>query len=374
MAAEGRERGMAAALGESPAGDWRRRALAAGVSVAGAAAVGGLAAAALRAPGGTRRAGVATTGLAAGGGEHDLLVPPQPRARHTVRSDDGTVLAVAEYGRPDGPTVVLAHGWTCTGDFWAPQIRALAGTARVLTYDQRGHGASAQPAAPWPAGYSTVALAEDLRAVITGCVPAGERVVLVGHSMGGMTLVAFAHQFPDLVERLVAGAVIANSAVAGLLAGTRVVPVPDPLRPAAARLTRRLISAPVPARARGRLGHLTVRRMALTRQASAAQVEFCRQLIDSCPPRVRAGWGRVIADLDLRGSVGLLTAPTTVISGLDDRLIHPDRSRALAAALPRLVELVELPGVGHMAPVEAPHVVTRAIADLVDRQLGERAA
>ena len=100
------------------------------------------------------------------------------RRELTVRSADGTRLHVEEYGRADGPTVVLSHGWTCSTLFWAPVVRLLAGDYRVVAYDQRGHGRSSVPATR--EGYGTGVLADDLQAVMEAVLPEGERAVLVG--------------------------------------------------------------------------------------------------------------------------------------------------------------------------------------------------
>ncbi len=112
----------------------------------------------------------------------------EPRRVLTAVSADGTHLHVEEYGRADGPTVVLSHGWTCSTLFWAPVVRALSSDFRVIAYDQRGHGRSASPATR--KGYGTVVLADDLQAVVELVVPEGEQAVLAGHSMGGMTIMA----------------------------------------------------------------------------------------------------------------------------------------------------------------------------------------
>ena len=110
-----------------------------------------------------------------------LAVPP-PRERLTVRSADGTGLNVEVRGPEDAPTVVLVHGWTCSVAFWTRQFAALGDRFRIVTPDLRGHGRSERPG---PAGYGIGALADDVAAVLRGCVPAGERCVVAGYSMGG---------------------------------------------------------------------------------------------------------------------------------------------------------------------------------------------
>ncbi|HET6858621.1 MAG TPA: alpha/beta fold hydrolase, partial [Streptomyces sp.] len=112
-----------------------------------------------------------------------------PTHELTAVSADGSRLHVEVHGPDEAPAIVLAHGWTCSTLFWDAQIRALAGEYRVIVYDQRGHGRT--PAAA-QGGYSTDALADDLEAVLSTALAPGEKALLAGHSMGGMTMMAAA--------------------------------------------------------------------------------------------------------------------------------------------------------------------------------------
>ncbi|MGF7233760.1 MAG: alpha/beta fold hydrolase, partial [Frankia sp.] len=149
------------------------------------------------------------------------LVPLPPTARTVVTSADGTAINVRIYGPDGAPTVVLAHGWTCAIDFWTPQIRGLCADRRVVAYDQRGHGRSGLPG---PSGCTMDALADDLLAVLDACVPAGERAVVAGHSMGGFATLALAGRHPAELRRRVAGVVLASTAAVDVLADARVLP------------------------------------------------------------------------------------------------------------------------------------------------------
>ncbi|MBX6765849.1 MAG: alpha/beta hydrolase, partial [Actinomadura rubrobrunea] len=120
-----------------------------------------------------------------------------------VRADDGTRL----YAEIDGEdrtdlAVVFCHGWTLTQDSWHFQRKALRGRARLVFWDQRGHGRSDGGDRE---GYGLPRLAHDLAAVIDQTVPAGTPVVLVGHSMGGMTIMRYADEYPDQIGGKVVG-------------------------------------------------------------------------------------------------------------------------------------------------------------------------
>ena len=120
--------------------------------------------------------------------------PPVPVRELTAVSADGARLHVEVHGPEGAPAVVLAHGWTCSTAFWAWQIRELARDHRVIAYDQRGHGRS--PASP---ACTTDALADDLEAVLAATLAPGEKAVIAGHSMGGMTVMAAAAGLEMLV-------------------------------------------------------------------------------------------------------------------------------------------------------------------------------
>lgn len=110
-------------------------------------------------------------------------VSPVPVEELSIRSADGIRLHVEVHGQSGAPTVVLAHGWTCSTAFWAPVIRQLADRYRVVAYDQRGHGHSEIPSSR--VRYSTRALAEDLSAVLARTVPAGRRPCSPGTAWAG---------------------------------------------------------------------------------------------------------------------------------------------------------------------------------------------
>jgi pimeloyl-ACP methyl ester carboxylesterase len=121
-------------------------------------------------------------------------------------------------GIPDGaavPTVVFCHGYTLSLRCWVFQRRALkAAGYRVVLWDQRGHG---QSGAGSKASYEIDQLGLDLHAVISAVVPQGP-LILVGHSMGGMTLMALAAQYPELVRDRVLGVAFVATSPGGISA------------------------------------------------------------------------------------------------------------------------------------------------------------
>ncbi|AQU68237.1 alpha/beta fold hydrolase [Streptomyces niveus] len=292
---------------------------------------------------------------------------PNPREL-SARSADGSRLHIEVYGSEGAPAIVLIHGWTCSTLFWAAQIDALSADHRVIVYDQRGHGRSP---AVGRGGYTTDALADDLEAVLGATLAPGEKAVLAGHSMGGMTLMA-ASARPVFREHA-AAALLCSTGSSKLVAESRVVPMrPGRVR---TRLTRLILGARAP------LGPVTPVSKRILRYGTMGpgtapdRVAACARIVHACPRAVRVAWSHVLGELDLDAGVGELRVPTAVVAGTTDRLTPPVLARRLAERLPDCVGITELTGMGHMTPVEAPEAVTAVIRGLADGHLTtERAA
>ncbi|MFI6689441.1 alpha/beta fold hydrolase [Streptomyces sp. NPDC050485] len=294
-----------------------------------------------------------------------VYAPPVADREVTAFSADGTPLHVEVHGPADAPAVVLAHGWTCSTAFWAAQIRALAGECRVIAYDQRGHGRT--PAAEV---CSTGALADDLEAVLGATLAPGERAVLAGHSMGGMTLMAAAAR-PGFRAHA-AAVLLCSTGSSRLVAEARVVPI----RAGRARtgITRRILGSGAPLGPVTPLAKKILRYATMGPGAAPDRVEACARIVHACPRRVRQDWSRVLAELELDALVRELRVPAAVVAGSADRLTPPVHARRLAGALPDCRSFDMLTGVGHMTPVEAPEFITEKIHELVRTHLVAPAA
>ncbi|MGM1065779.1 alpha/beta fold hydrolase, partial [Saccharothrix sp. Mg75] len=264
-------------------------------------------------------------------------------------ASDGTALRVVDTGPPDaGVTTVLLHGWTLDHTSWDEVAAALPG--RVLRYDHRGHGGSA----PAPAGSATIArLADDLAELLEDRVPTG-RVVLAGHSMGGMTIMALAEQRPDLLERVAGVAFVATSC--GELAGST-LGLPGALGrafPAGEKvLNRRIAASPRPELLR-RPGALRpgLRWLLFGERPSRGHVARTAIMVGRCHPVSMVAFRDSLDEHDRRKAlVELADVPCAVLSGGADRLTPPRHARVLADELPH-AELVTFPGAGHMLPLE----------------------
>ncbi|MCC9156425.1 alpha/beta hydrolase [Streptomyces parvulus] len=290
--------------------------------------------------------------LSAPGGPY---APPVPARELTVTAADGARIHVEVHGPERAPAVVLAHGWCCSTAFWAAQIRELAADHRVIAYDQRGHGRS--PANP---AYGTEPLADDLEAVLAATLAPGERAVLAGHSMGGMTVMAAATR--PAVREHVAAVLLCSTGSSRLVASATVVPLGEGR--VRTWLTRRILGSRAPLGPVTPLARRILKYGTMGPGSGPHMVEACARIVHACPRRVRHGWSQVLDLLDLDHGVRELRMPVEIVVGTADRLTPPSQARALAAALPDCVGLTELEGLGHMTPVEAPELVTGKIRAL----------
>jgi len=327
----------------------RRRALWTAAGAAGALAAGGILESAH-----TRRI--------ARDPERKTLEGPLTGRVHRVRSADGTLLHSEVFGPEDGESVVLAHGWTEARRFWTYVIRGLEGKGlRVVAYDLRGHGDS-EPARD--GNHAIRRFGEDLEAILVACVPDDRRAVVVGHSLGAMSIASWAEQHD--VERHVRGAVLLNTGVENLINEHLLFPVPG-----LGNALNRTIAlhgflgskAPLP-RFSTPLSAAVIRYIAFGPDASPAQVAFFERMLVTCPPDVRADVGIAMSEMDLSHALPRLTVPTIVIAGSADKLTPPSHARRIAEMLPQLRRLTVLEDTGHMTPLERPGAVIDALAEL----------
>ena len=292
----------------------------------------------------------------------------------TVESFDGTHLYVDVVGQEGRPTIVMAHGYALSHRVWHFQRSDLAEDFRIVTYDQRGHGASE---AAVSGDYSIAAFGRDLSAVIEATLVGNEPVFVVGHSMGGMTVLSYVEQYPESLVDRIAGAVLMSTSGSDVVTGGVVTAGTALLSGLGNRVSRRAFAAlgrrrgADPSSASTDLSYVMTKLIGLSPDAAPAHVAFTEQLLLDCPNSVKAAIGPMFTSLDLREAAPLLKTPTLVLVGERDRLTPPAQARRLAELLPD-AELVELAGIGHMAPLEAHAEVNAHIRAFVRRATGSR--
>lgn len=268
-----------------------------------------------------------------------------------VVTDDGAELHVRVYGDPNAKPIVFSHGWTCSADYWIPQINAFAENYQVIVYDQRGHGRSDVGSRP----LGPDVLADDLADVLSATVSEDNKAVLVGHSMGGMSIMAWAGRYPEQVDRLVSAVLLASTATDSLVRETTVIPLPNRFPRVPVPLGRVVLKSAVPLRP-SPVTRQAIKYVSMAPGSTAAEVAFCEKIVLECAPRTRGIWGAALTDLDIHEALANMSVPTSVLVGTADRLTPPVHARKLADALEahdHLSKLVVLPGIGHMSSVEA---------------------
>lgn len=297
-----------------------------------------------------------------------LQDPPAGRPL-SARSADGTNLHI-ELFEPTAPAdatlpaIVLAHGWTEQLNYFTLVTERLTAAGhRVAAYDLRGHGASDAAAG---GDYAPVRFGEDVAAVLDALDVAGlnSRPVLAGHSLGAMSIVAWAEQ--NEVSPRVSAVGLLNTGVGDLIAESLLIPVPlianavnrTPIGKGMLSSRGRLPSFSTP------MSYASIRYIAFGPSATPAQIAFYERMLVACPPDVRATIGIALSDLDLQAGVPRIDVPALVLAGDRDRLTPPTQAERIAAALPQLHALTVLPQTGHMSPLERPDEAAEALLGL----------
>jgi pimeloyl-ACP methyl ester carboxylesterase len=282
----------------------------------------------------------------------------------TIVSADGTKLHAEAFGPPDGHPAVLAHGWTERLTFWGPVITRLTDRGqRVIAYDLRGHGRSG-PAVE--NDYSLDRFGEDVAAVLDAAVDADRthpRATIVGHSLGAMSIVAWAGTHD--VEARADGAALVNTGLSDLAAGSLLFGqlarwMNHP------RISRAVLGFGAPlVPFSSPVSQALIRYVAFGPRATDGDVAFYERMLIDCPADVRAACGVALSNVDLWSALAGLTVPTLMVAGDRDRLTPPQHERRIAEALPRPAGLLVLEQTGHMSPLERPQEVADALCALI---------
>ena len=299
----------------------------------------------------------------------------------SVTADDGVRLSCEEIEPPPGSpaelTVVLVHGLALDRRTWHFQRRFLSElgqggrggpTVRQVIYDQRSHGRSERA---HRTSCTIEQLGHDLAAVVRALAPDGP-LVLVGHSMGGMTIMALAEQQPDLFAERVLGVAFFSTSAAELASRGLPATFLSRLNPITRGLG--LIAGWQPMLIAGarKVGHdliwAVTRRFAYgDRRIDPARVDLVDSMISTNAVDALTDFVDTLgAHHRIAALPALADCEVLVAAGDADAVIPFRHSEAIAAELPGAT-LVQLPGVGHLPMLEQPEVVDAALADLLAR-------
>ncbi|AQT79677.1 short chain dehydrogenase [Mycolicibacterium litorale] len=290
--------------------------------------------------------------------------------RH-VESKDGTRLAVYEEGNPDGPTVVLVHGWPDSHALWDGVVPLLAGKFRIIRYDNRGAGSSASPK---PASAYTMAnFADDFAAVVAELSP-GQPVHVLAHDWGSAGMWEYVGR-PGAVEQVASFTSLSGPSADHFSRFVR-DGMKRPYRPKlfshavsqAAHLSYMAgFSVPVLAPALMRAGAPLLRPM-LTRGIPANRVHHGQTFVTDAANGLKIYRANFFRSLTRPRSDRYIEVPVQVIVNLDDPYVRPyvydDTHRWVPRLWRRDIRA------GHWSPFSHPQVLATAVTELVEHLEG----
>jgi len=268
-------------------------------------------------------------------------------APHSHLLEGSPRLHYLEWNPDAARTVVLLHGNSANAWWWDPVARATAPEFRLLALDQRGHGDSewARPPAYSPGDY-----ARDLTRLVEHASSGREKPVVVGHSMGGLNVLAFARQSPNSARAAMAIDIAITSSqrrnrYLNRLKGLPVVNYPD-LETAKARF--RLMPE------EGVIATEVVHEIA---EKSLARTDDGRWTLKFDRESFLGGDGLAVLD-----TIKEIRIPLMLVRAERSRIMTPEGMESARVANPQ-VRLITIPDAHHHVILEKPDAVARAIED-----------
>jgi pimeloyl-ACP methyl ester carboxylesterase len=270
---------------------------------------------------------------------------------------------------PDDLTLIFAHGYGLNMDCWHFERRDLAGIGTMVFYDQRSHGRSGRSPKE---GVTIDQLGRDLHGILQEFAPTGP-VILIGHSMGGMSIMALAEQHPDLFGDRVIGVGLLSTSAGGL----DETPIALPGWPG--RLVRRIATPTVAALARmpdvversrkagTDISYMLTRKYSFGSEVPPAFTEFVNEMIAATPISVIADFYPIFALHDRYDDLEPLQKVECVVIGGDvDHLTPFSHSEEIVRHVPG-AELVEVKNCGHLGLIEHHREFTAALLGMIER-------
>ena len=335
--------------------------------------------------GGLLAAGALAVGAAAGaalervvvrraiGSSEPWMLDPLLSEETTVVTSDDVALHVeiddADRSIEHPVTIVFAHGYALSLQSWALQRHALLGKARLVFYDQRSHGRSARAEFD---SHHVDQLGDDLYRVITEVAPTGP-LMLIGHSMGGMTIMALAEQHPDLFRERVYGVGLVSTSSGGMSDVT--LGLPSAFAPAVQRLApsitaslaRRKDLVERTRRGGSDLALVLTRMYSFGSSASQEAGKFVAGMIEGTPIDVLAEFLPALLEHDKATALEQMQeCEVLIVVGANDRLTPPEHSKTILRHIPG-ADLHVIPNAGHMANIEHAEIVNDLLLGLLSR-------
>jgi len=258
-----------------------------------------------------------------------------------------------KYGET-GPPLVIVHGLYGSGDNWVSIARELSDNFEVYVVDQRNHGQS-----PHSEIHDYPAMREDLREFMDE--QGIEKAVLIGHSMGGKTIMSFAMEWPERVASLIS-VDIAPKSYSKLALASRKVPnhfgMIDALR--ALDLENAESREELDLELRPRIGSDRIRSFLLKNVRREDSGKFSWRInLEVLSNNLE----KIFEGMDRSTNVaegGITGFPVLFISGANSDYILPGDHLLIRSIFP-VADIVTLPGAGHWAHAEQPALLVKIL-------------
>jgi pimeloyl-ACP methyl ester carboxylesterase len=286
-----------------------------------------------------------------------------------VLTPDGVVLHTeVDEGPADDFTLVFVHGYGLNLDCWHFQRQHFRGQLRQVFYDQRSHGRSGRSEAEL---CRIPQLADDLYQVLQEVV-GDTPVIMIGHSMGGMTIMRLAQSRPELFGTQILGVAllctsageIANHSPIRGIPGRTFHRIAEPLMAGLNRIPELVAHG---RRAGSDLGYVVTRRLAFGPDVPPSYVDFASEMLAEIPLEVVADYFPAFEEVDeFRALEVLSTVPTVVVGGEDDVITPIEHTARIIDLLPK-AEAIRVENCGHLGMIEKHEVFDDALDRLIER-------
>jgi pimeloyl-ACP methyl ester carboxylesterase len=283
-----------------------------------------------------------------------------------VETQDGARLHVERTGPVDAPVLIFVHGWGLEAGVWWEARQMLSDRYQVVTYDLAGLGKSK----PYrDRRYSLDRFADDLMTLVSEACP--RKVVLVGHSIGGMTVQTFCRRYPETLGRQVVGVVLENTTHTDPLLTTALGEGLQSLEPIIKPLTK--LDIPLQPLAwlmnwqsyLSGATHLAMRFGGFGTTPTKAQLEQVARAVTRNAPAVQARGNLAMMDWDVTADLPEMRIPALVFLGGADLVTVAQAGETIVRRMPQ-ARPVHVRDAGHLGPLELAHEYNTAIARFAD--------
>ena len=272
---------------------------------------------------------------------------------HHIKRPDGSELRVECYGPANAPPLVMTHGWGCNSTEWFYPKKDLAGRFRLILWDLPGLGLSKKPDNN---DYRLEKLAADLEAVLAF---AGDRpAVLVGHSIGGMITLTLCKFFPKVLERRVAGLILAHTSYTNPVRTTKTAALYTAIeKPLIVPLLYLTIALWPLVWVMNWLSyfngsaHRSTHKDSFAGTETRGQLDFCARFMPHARPDVLARGMLGMLAYDATETLSKISVPTLVVVGDKDTTTLPEAGHFISQKIPS-AQLATLSPAKHLGLIE----------------------